>query len=133
MMVLVGLTFTKVLLGILTVSLALLLLYIGYKKLLAFLGKGLPVAEDYCVLYTLEKDPAMGELEFYFTNECAKTVALELLNADMSLNQLIIEQEYPEGGHIVRFDSTRIANGNYFYALRTDNQKTMKKMTVQNA
>ena len=132
MMILMTYSITKVVLGILAVSLVLLVLYISYKKLLFYLGRGIPVAKDYCVLYSLEQDPAKGEIEMYFTTEFPKTVVIELLNADMSVNQLIVERDFKEGGHIVRFDTNTIENGIYFFCLRTDNQKTMKKMTVKN-
>jgi hypothetical protein len=114
------------------VSLALILIYIAYKKLLAYLGKGTPSPNDYCVLYSLEIEPAKGELEFYFTSAVPRSVKIEILNDDLSLNTLIIEKEFSDGGHIIRFDSNTLPNGNYFYCLRTDNQKTMKKMRVQN-
>jgi hypothetical protein len=40
------------------------------------------------------------------------------------------EAEMKSGGHIIRFDSSQLANGIYFYCLETDNQKTLKKMKV---
>jgi len=123
----------QVLLTILTVSLILLVAFILYRKLLTRLGKGLPVAKDYCVLYGLEQDPVKGEMEIYFTAELPKTVKIELLNEDMSVNTTIIEKEYSDGGHIVRFDTLTIPDGNYFYCLKTDNQKTMKKVLVKNS
>jgi hypothetical protein len=124
---------TQVLLTILTVSLILLIAFILYKKLLTRLGKGLPVAKDYCVLYSLEQNPVKGEMEIYFTSELPKTVKIELLNEDMSVNTTIAEKEYADGGHIVRFDTLNIPDGNYFYCLKTDNQKTMKKVLVKNS
>ena len=132
MMILMSFSYSKVILGIMAVSLVLLVLYISYKKLLAYLGKGMPVAADYCVLYSLERDPVKGEIEIYFTTQFPKKVAIEVLNADMSVNQLIVEKEYSDGGHIIRFDTTLLEDNNYFFCLRTDNQKTMKKMSVRN-
>ena len=132
MMILMGYSISKILIGILCVSLALILIYIAYKKLLAYLGKGTPSPNDYCVLYSLEIEPAKGELEFYFTSAVPRSVKIEILNDDLSLNTVIIEKEFSDGGHIIRFDSNTLPNGNYFYCLRTDNQKTMKKMRVQN-
>lgn len=132
MIVLITYSISKVLIGILCVSLALLLIVIAYKKLLKFLGKGLPVPKDYCVLYSLEQNPVKGELVIYFTTEFPKNVRIEILNDDLSLNTLIVDKDFSEGGHITRYDSTVLPDGNYFYCLRTDNQKTMKAMVVQN-
>ncbi|MEY3084781.1 MAG: hypothetical protein RL037_961 [Bacteroidota bacterium] len=131
-MILMGYSIGKVLVGILCVTLALLVLFIAYKKLLAYLGKGVPVKRDYCVLYSLEVQPSKGEVEIYFTTEFPKEVTIELLNSDMSLNRVIRTGEFEEGGHITRFDSTLIPNGQYYFCLRTENQKTMKKMEIAN-
>ncbi|MGV3632491.1 MAG: hypothetical protein ACO1O6_14885 [Bacteroidota bacterium] len=131
-MILVGYSITKIAVGVLCVSLAILILVIAYRKLLAYLGRGEMPSEKYCVLYSLEVSPAKGELELYFTSEEPKEVTFELLNGDLSLNREIISGEYKPGGHIVRFDSTTVGNGTYFYQLRTDNQKTMKKVVISN-
>ncbi len=79
MMVLVGFSVTQTLLGVLIVSLGLLVLIIAYKKLLAYLGKGSIIKEDYCVLYPLESNPISGEAEFYFTTEKNRNIIFELL------------------------------------------------------
>jgi hypothetical protein len=131
-MILMTYSVGKVVVGILFVSLALLVLIIAYRKLLAYLGKGNPVKEDYCVLYGLEEPEVKGLVEFYFTTEAPKQVRLELLNEDMSFNSLIKEGDFGKGGHIVRYETKDLQNGNYFYCLRTENQKTMKKMKVNN-
>ena len=132
MMILMGYSIGKVLVGILCVSLAVLVLYIAYRKLLAYLGKGSPAPKDYCVLYSLEINPSKGEVEFYFTTVAPKRVSIEILNEDMSLNMVVSEKECDEGGHIIRFDTTSLSNGNYYYCLRSENQKTMKKMVIAN-
>lgn len=132
MMILMGYSISKVLIGILFVSLILLVLYILYKKIIARMGKGAPILTDYCVLYNLEMDPVVGEMEIYFTTKFPKIVSIEILNSDLSVNMLVEEKEFKEGGHIIRFDSTKLPNDNYFYCLRTENQKTMKKILVQN-
>ncbi|MCE3296232.1 MAG: hypothetical protein K0R65_1946 [Crocinitomicaceae bacterium] len=131
-MILVGYSVTKIAVGVLCVTLAVLILVIAYRKLLAYLGRGKMPSEKYCVLYSIEANPAKGELELYFTSEETKEVTLELLNDDFSPNREIVTKEYKAGSHIVRFDSTQVANGTYFYQLRTGNQKTMKKLVISN-
>lgn len=132
MMILMTYSISKVLIGILLASITLLIIVIAYKKLLAYLGKGNPNKADYCVLYKIEGDVATGEIEIYFTTETPKAIFVEILNEDMTLNQEIARREVTKGGHIVRFDSTKLANGYYYYCLQTENQKTMKKMYVKN-
>ncbi|MBI1837251.1 MAG: hypothetical protein HYR91_08310 [Flavobacteriia bacterium] len=132
MIVLMGYSITKVLLGILYVSIVLLILTIVYKKILVKLKKGQADPQDFCILYSLEKNPVQGEIEFYFTTKTTRNITLQLLQADMTIFKNLFEKEVKEGGQIVRFDSTTIANGDYFFQLVTENQKTMKKFTVLN-
>ncbi len=113
-------------------SLSLLVLIIAYRKLLAYLGRGVPASKDYCVLYSVEQDPVSGEVEIYFTTSVEKQVIVEFYHADLSLAKVLKEESFSMGGHIVRFDSTEFSNGNYFYGLRTENQKTVKKMMICN-
>jgi hypothetical protein len=132
MIVLAGLSILNVLLGVLSVSLAGLVLFIAYRKLLAYVGKGQPVKADYCVLYSLEDVPARGEIAIYFTSAQKKWCKIELLKEDLTPIRLIKEFECNDAGNIVRFNTLELQNGIYFYCLTTENQKTMKKMEVRN-
>lgn len=131
-MILVGYTWWDVGLGTLYVSLGLLVLFILYKRLLARLSRGAVDKKDYCVLYALEDDPATGDLEFYFTSGIEREVVLSILDADMKDLKVVAEKTATPGGNIVRFDSTTLSNGEYYFCLKTENQKTMKKMRVLN-
>lgn len=117
---------------LLWVSLVGLILVIAYKRLLRALGKDIPPKENYCVLYGLEENPVSGEVEFYFTSEKKKQFTLSILDAEMNDLKEIISKESHIGGNIIRFDSSNLPNGDYYYCLKTDNQKTMKKMMVLN-
>ncbi len=132
-MILLGYNWSEILLGILYVSLGLLIVVILYRKLLSILGRGKVVRTDYCELYALEQDPASGELTFYFTT--SKDINFKLLILDTELNDIICvaEKKATPGGNIIRFDSKQLENGVYFYSLVTENQRTMKKMTIKNA
>jgi len=132
-MLLVGYSWIDVVLGVLYVSAALLILTIAYKRLLARLSKGSIDKEEFCVLFALEKEPASGELEFYFTSEKERDVKLSILDSNMDEIKTVVEKKATSGGNIVRFDSTSLSNGEYYYCLKTDNQKTMKKMHVSNS
>lgn len=133
MMPLIAVTFQNVLIGILCFSLAILILIISYRKLLAYLGKGVPPKEDYCVLYSMESEEVDGEGEIYFTSERERNVIVELLNTEFVQVKEVYNKDCKKGGNIVRFETHDLADGNYFYQLITDNQKTLKKMRVKNA
>tara|TARA_B110000305_G_scaffold97725_2_gene110187 strand:- start:37 stop:435 length:399 start_codon:yes stop_codon:yes gene_type:complete len=131
-MLLVGYSFMDVVIGILYVTLVGTVVFILYRLLLKRLSRGAIVQSDFCVLYPLEQDPAKGELEFYFTTEAQRDVKLTILDQDLKDIATVMEKMATKGGNIVRFDSTTLSNGEYFFCLKTENQKTMKKMRVLN-
>lgn len=125
-------TTMELIVGILIFTLAILVLVISYKKLLAYLGKGSIPKEKYCVLYSLETEPASGDIQFYFTSEEKKEVKLQLLDDQYNFLKEIYNKECKADGNIIPFNTTELSNGIYFYCLVTENQKTMKKMTIRN-
>jgi hypothetical protein len=124
---------TKLIVGFLCVSLAILLLLIGYRKLLAYFGRGGgPAKEDFCVLYSIEENPVIGEVSFYFTAHEPKEVAIQIFDENHDLVKEVSKSECTTGGNIIRFVSNELPNGNYYYGLITKNQKTVKKMRISN-
>lgn len=129
-MVLVGFNWQDVLIGMLWVSIIVLILVIGYKKLLSHLSRNDIKREDYCVLLNIEESVVSGEIPFYFTSEQIKNVSIWI--QDSAMNDLIevSNKACKVGGNIIRYDSSQLENGTYFYCLKTDNQKISKKMIV---
>ncbi len=132
-MILVGYSWSTYLITILWVSLIIILCVIVYRKILQSFSEGAIRKEDYCELYSLELDPASGELPFYFVSEKKRQFTLSILDKEMNWLRDVAEKECKIGGNIIRFDSTQIPNGDYFYCLKTENQKIVKKMRVLNA
>lgn len=130
----IALSFTamEVVVGVLIFTLALLVFIVAYRKLLAYFGKGSIPKEKYCVLHSLEIEPAKGEVEFYFTSEEKKNVQIQILDENYAFVTEIFNKECSLQGNIIRFDTLTLNNGIYYYSLVTENQKTMKKMTVRN-
>jgi len=122
----------KTTIGFMLATMTILLLVIAYRRLLTYLRKGNIDTTKYCVLYRIEKNPAEGELEFYFTNEETKQIAFELLNNQFEVIETLASQDFEKGSHILRYDSAKLKNGTYYYQLRTDNQKTYKKLEILN-
>jgi hypothetical protein len=113
------------------VSLLILLGVIAYRSLLKKFQRGQVVHKEFCELYNLDQEPAQGELAFYFV--CPE--ACEVRFAIWQLNQIVWEVAqgtYEKGGHILRFDSTKLDNGVYYYGIMTSDQETKKRMTVAN-
>jgi hypothetical protein len=131
-MILIGFSIANILIVTLSVTLGILVLYIVYKKIVAYVSRGEPILKEYAVLYPVEQNPASDEVTLYFTCEKNKAISIELLDENMNLIKELFQKECEEGGHIVRFDSKEFTNGNYFYCLRSENQKTMKKLHILN-
>ena len=131
-MVLIGFNSGDVIIGMLWVSIIGFGLYIGYKSLLRYLSKDAVKHEEYFVLEAIEVNPASGEIPFYFTSNEIKKYTFSILDKEMNELQELKSGECMTGGNIIRFDSSKLSNGDYFYCLKTGNQKTVKKMTVFN-
>lgn len=131
-MMILGITAMEVVVKVMTLTLSLLILVIAYKKFLAYLGKGNISLKDYCVLNSLEIEPAKGKVQFYFTSREIRPVKLQILDKEHNLVKEIFDAECYAEGNIVSFDTTELQNGVYFYSLITPNQKTVKRMTVEN-
>ena len=131
-MILVGFSIGDVLIGMLWVSLVLLLVFIGYRQLLRYMSRGAVDKKDFCSLETIEDNPASGEIPFYFSSDNVKAFKLSILDAEMNVYLEVKKGDCLVGGNIIRFDSSKLPNGEYFYSLKTENQKIVKKMKVQN-
>ena len=44
----------------------------------------------------------------------------------------LTSQEYENGGHLLKFQTSDIENGLYYFGIETTKQKTQKRFTVQN-
>ena len=122
----------NLILAILIAGLGILVLIIAYRKLLSYMGKGKVVHTDFCVLYALENHISKGQVEFYFTSEAIIPVKFNILDHDMEMIKEIYSKDAKIGGNIIRFDTNELSDGTYFFELRTEKQRTMKKMFVKN-
>jgi hypothetical protein len=44
----------------------------------------------------------------------------------------LTNKEYPQGGHLLRFQTSELPNGTYFFGIETSKQKTQKRFNIQN-
>jgi hypothetical protein len=116
---------------ILFATLMVLLVIIGYRLLLNRLSRNRVRQEEYCVLYSLEHQPSSGEVEFYFIAPHEQEVEFVILKGKECI-KTIGTGSYSKGGHIIRFDTNEIPNGDYFYGIKTNMQETLKRMRVKN-
>ena len=122
-----------VVIGVMWASLGILVLVILYRLLLRKLSAGRIDKRDFCELYDVETNPIKGEVKFYFTSEMVREVKFIIYDQKMDPLKIVKDFECNEGGNIIHFNSSELADGNYFYGLETENQKIMKKMRINNA
>ena len=113
------------------ISLLILLAIIAYRALLRRFQRGQVKHKDYCELYTLDQEPAQGDLAFYFVCPELTTVQFSIWQNNVEVQQLA-HSTFEKGGHILRFDSKGLANGVYYYGIKTADQETKKRMTISN-
>jgi len=115
----------------LVATLLILLVIIAYRFLLRYLSRGRVNQALFCELYTLDHEPASGEVSFYFVCPETTFVTFAIWKGDAIIKQLT-SQEYEIGGHLLKFQTSEIENGVYYFGIETTKQKTQKRFTVQN-
>jgi hypothetical protein len=119
------------LIDFLFITLFIIVGIILYRLLLKKLSKGKIDMDSFCTLYSLEKNPVSGEVEFYF-------VSPDMIKVEFSIwreNEKVVELKndyFKKGGHIIRFDSLTVPNGEYFFGIVTSKQRTIKRFEILN-
>jgi hypothetical protein len=114
------------------ISLLIVVSFIAYRLILKKLSKGKLNVDDFCILYSLEKNPSSGEIEFYFVSPRTMKIEFSIWKEDIKVLELSNDY-FNNGGHIIRFDSRLLPNGEYFFGIVTSNQKTIKRFSIENA
>lgn len=110
------------------------LLYIAYKKVLNLIatGKVKKVTVKYAELFDVNPPYAKGEIQFGFKLPEKMEVKFRIVNRDDDLIKDLKNGELQEGIYPILFDTNSIADGEYYYQIITDVQKTSKKFFVVN-
>lgn len=115
----------------LIITLLILVAIIAYRYLLKYLSKGRVDQALFCELYSLDHDPASGEVSFYFVCPELTLLSFKIWDANQVVRELT-NKEYPQGGHLSRFQTSELPNGTYFFGIETSKQKTQKRFNIQN-
>ena len=110
------------------------LLYVAYKKVLNLIatGKVKKVTVKYAELFDVNPPYAKGEIQFGFQLPEKMEVIFRIVNRDDDLIKELKKGELEEGVYPILFDTKSIADGEYYYQIITDYQKTSKKFFVVN-
>ncbi len=118
----------------LSIIVAIYLLFIAYRKLVAFIGLGHVRKKNvqYATLYDLNNAYAKGDIQFGFELKEKTSIKLSLLDKEDKELSILKEQELDEGIYPVYFKTQDFPNGEYFYQLNTPYQKITKKFFIVN-
>lgn len=110
------------------------LLFIAYRKLVAYIGLGnvRKTTVKYAVLYELNDPYAKGEVQFGFELKEETEIKLQLLDKKDKVLKVLKEEKLQEGIFPVHFDTKDFPRGEYFYELITPYQKITKKFFIVN-
>lgn len=117
---------------VMVVTLGILGAFVLYKLMLRRMSRGGINQDAYCTLYSLDKNIARGAVEFYFITPSDMNVAFCVWKKDEKVFE-IRNEVFSKGGHIVRFDTNSIPDGEYFYGIQTLEQKTIKRISIKNS
>ena len=113
-------------------SLVVVILILLYSLLLRRMKRGQITLDEYVELYPLDKEFATETVQFFFKNKAAKDILFTVYAKDESFHEVIANKNFKPGGHILKFDTTKVPNGKYYFEVKTENQKTSKLMEVKN-
>ena len=116
---------------VLVISLIIIVVIILYRLLLKRLSKDKVNMESFCTLYSLEKNPVEGEVEFYFVSPDMIKVEFSIWKDQEKMVELRNDY-FKKGGHIIRFDSQSLPDWEYFFGLVTASQRTIKRFRIKN-
>lgn len=103
-----------------------------YKAVAKYLKNRAEPKPSFCELVSIERQPVSGMIEFCFTCEELKKIDFDICDLTFETVVMISSDEFSGGQHILKFDTTTINDGEYFYRLRTENQQIFKKIIVKN-
>ncbi len=118
--------------NIMIVTLGILVAFILYRIMLKRMNRGAVNQAAYCTLYSLEKNIVDGLIEFYFITPNDMNVVFCIWKEENKVVE-IRNEIFTKGGHIVRFDSNSIPDGEYFFGIQTNDQKTIKRFRIKNS
>lgn len=121
----------EMLIEFLVATLLILVAIIAYRFLLRYLSKGSVNQAVYCELYSLDNDPASGEVSFYFVCPEVTHVTFNIWESDQIIRTLT-DKEYEQGGHLLKFQTPELPNGTYYFGIVTTKQKSQKRFRIQN-
>lgn len=117
---------------LLIIGLIIVILVVLYKRLLGSWKKQTPDPNEFVTLYSLERSVSAGTIDFFFEHKQKRHIRFVIENAQNQELVVLVDEERKSGGHVIPFDTTQLADGSYYFVLKTVNQSTAKLMRIKN-
>lgn len=114
------------------ISLALIVFFIFYRRLLNKIKGQTLLEKNFVRLEPLQEEKVNGTIQFFFTADVDKEVLFRIYDAKENHSIILKDELVKKGGHVINFDSTQLPNGLYFYEIKTPNQKSSKVVEIEN-
>lgn len=113
---------------------AIYLLYITYRKLIALYGRGKKkkVTVKYATVFELKPPFAKGTVQFGCELEEPTEIEFNILDRNDKLVEQLFKGKLETGIHPFLFDSTKFSNNIYYYQYVSEVQKINKKFIIDN-
>lgn len=113
-------------------TLVIIVFIILYRLLIRKMKKGVVDQKKFAELSSTDDSKKSGEFQFFIKLSEPKKVLFRVYGKSSDFEKVIVDKELAKGGHVIKFDSTEVPNGFYYYELKTDNQKITKLIEVNN-
>lgn len=117
-----------------SILVALYLLLIAYRKLLARYGRGKAkkITVKYANVFELKPPYATGTVQFGFELVEPSHVEFRITDMNDAVITTLVDKEFGAGTHPLLFDSTAFPNGLYYYQFISPLQNISKKFIIDN-
>lgn len=117
---------------VLWVGLFLVLLLIANNRFKANQRAKLAKRNPEIRLFPYEYPSASGAITFFFEADDALEYTFFVINANNNEKHIIAQGTCRKGGQKIKFDTTTVDNGTYYYGIENQFQRTEKRLEVRN-
>ncbi|MFI5203137.1 MAG: hypothetical protein ACHQF2_01475 [Flavobacteriales bacterium] len=124
-------SYYKLLFFSLGITVGLYLLFYVYRAYIRRANAAAGASRGFARLLPLEIPSKGGELQFRFYIDVEQQIALEICDTSNNTLFSLVDKVFSPGEHVVRFDSAKLSDNQYFYRLKTKGQEIIKKLELE--
>lgn len=124
--------FLEGIIGVLYLTMAAILFYVGYRAYQKYFNKGRKSKAIYFRPDPLKNRLIIGRFESYLELDQPSQVKVYLADLKGVEKHVIIEKEFKSGLTPISFESSDYENGEYFFTIISNDMKSEKKIKLEN-